>query len=54
MFEALIYTLIAIAIILGGAMVLIQNNPKPKVPKNIKTPEQLDKEQEDYDQWKDD
>lgn len=48
MSTALIFILIAIAIIMGGAMILLQTAKKPKIPKNIKTPEQLDKEDEDY------
>ena len=51
MLNAIFFILIAIAIILGGAMVLIQNNPKPKVPKNIKTPEELDEEERKFKDW---
>ena len=48
MIKALIFLLIAIAIIMGGAMVLLQTAKKPKIPDNIKTPEQLDQEDDDY------
>ena len=48
MLKALIFLFIAIAIIMGGAIVLLQTAKKPRIPDNIKTPEQLDKEDEDY------
>ncbi|MCP3674031.1 MAG: hypothetical protein GY829_06125 [Gammaproteobacteria bacterium] len=48
MFEALLFFLIAVAIIMGGAMILLQSARKPKIPKKIKSPEELDKEDEEY------
>lgn len=48
MLKALIFLFIAIAIIMGGAMILLQTAKKPRIPENIKTPEQLDKEDKDY------
>ena len=48
MLKALFFLLIVVAIIMGGAMVLLQSAHKPKIPKNIKTPEELDKEDEEY------
>lgn len=48
MIKALVFTLIAIAIIMGGAMILLQTAKKPRIPPNIKTPKQLDQEDDDY------
>ena len=48
MLKALLFIFIAVAIIMGGAMILLQSAHKPKIPDNIKTPEQLDKEDEEY------
>jgi hypothetical protein len=48
MFEAIIFLIISIAIIMGGAMVLLRTAKKPKIPKNIKSAEELDKEDDDY------
>ena len=48
MITALIFLLIAIAIIMGGAMILLKTAKKPRIPKNIKTPAQLDQEDDDY------
>ncbi len=48
MIKALIFLLLVIAFIMGGAMILLQTARKPKIPDNIKTPEQLDKEDKDY------
>ncbi len=48
MFEALLFLLIAVAIIMGGATVLLKTAKKPRIPDNIKTPEELDKEDEKY------
>ena len=48
MFEAIIFLIISIAIIMGGAMVLLNTAKKPKIPKNIKSAEELDKEDDDY------
>ena len=48
MIKALIFLLIAIALIMGGAMVLLKTAKKPEIPKNIKTPEQLDHEDDEY------
>lgn len=48
MFEAIIFVIISIAIIMGGAMVLLNTAKKPKIPKNIKSPEEIDKENDDY------
>ena len=51
MIKALLFLLLAIAIIMGGAMILLQTAHKPKIPENIKTPKQLDQEDEDYDNF---
>jgi len=51
MISALIYTLLAVAIILGGAMILLDTAKKPKIPPGIKSAEQLDKEDDDYDKY---
>jgi len=51
MIKAAIFILIAVVIIMGGAMVLLNTAKKPKIPKNIKTPEQLEREDDDYDQY---
>ncbi len=48
MIKALVFFIIAVAIIMGGAMILLQTAQKPKIPKNIKTPEQLDREDDEY------
>ena len=48
MFEAIIFLIISIAIIMGGAMVLLNTAKKPKIPKDIKSPEELDKEDDEY------
>jgi len=48
MFEALLFLLLAVAFIMGGAMVLLKTAKKPRIPDNIKTPEELDKEDEKY------
>ena len=48
MLKALLFLFIAVAIIMGGAMILLQSARKPKIPDNIKSPEQLDKEDEEY------
>ena len=48
MIKALFFLLIAIAIIMGGAMILLKTAKKPRIPPNIKTPEQLDHEDDDY------
>ncbi len=48
MLKALLFFLIAVAIIMGGAMILLQSARKPKIPDNIKSPEELDKEDEEY------
>jgi len=34
--------------IMGGAMVLLQTAKKPKIPNNIKTPEEFDREDQEY------
>lgn len=49
MLKAILFTILAIAIIMGGAMILLDTAKKPRIPKNIKTPEQIDKED---DEWK--
>jgi len=48
MIKALIFLLITVAFIMGGAMILLNTAKKPRIPDNIKTPEQLDKEDDDY------
>jgi hypothetical protein len=48
MFEAILFLIISIAIIMGGAMVLLNTAKKPKISKTIKSPEQLDKEDDEY------
>jgi len=48
MIKALLFLLLAIGLIMGGAMILLQTAKKPKIPENIKTPEQLDQEDSDY------
>lgn len=51
MIKALIFLLIAVAIIMGGAMVLLKTAKKPDIPNNIKTPKQLDHEDDDDNKW---
>ncbi len=46
--KAIIFLLITVAFIMGGAMILLQTAKKPKIPENIKTPEQLDQEDDKY------
>ncbi len=48
MIKALVFLLIAVAFIMGGAMILLQTEKKPRIPDNIKTPEQLDQEDENH------
>ena len=48
MIEAIIFLIISIALIMGGAMVLLKTAKKPKIPNNIKSAEELDKEDEEY------
>ena len=48
MIKALLFTILAIAIIMGGAMILLDTAKKPRIPPDIKTPEELDKEDEDW------
>ena len=48
MLKAILFTILAIVIIMGGAMILLDTAKKPRIPKNIKTPEQLDKEDKDW------
>jgi len=48
MIKALIFLVIAVAFIMGGAMILLHTAKIPRIPKNIKTPEQLDQEDDDY------
>jgi len=44
----LLLVVLVVAFIMGGAMVLLQTAKKPRIPKNIKTPEQLDREDQQY------
>ena len=50
MTKALIFIALAFIFIIGGAMLLLDTAKKPRIPPNIKTPEELDKEDQD---WKD-
>ena len=50
MIKAIIFIVLAILVILGGALILLDTAKKPRIPANIKTPEELDKEDKD---WKD-
>jgi len=47
MTTVLLFILLVVAFIMGGAMILLQTAKKPKLPKGIKTPEDWDKE-DDY------
>ena len=55
MFEDLtsliIFLLGTVVLIMGGAMVLLKTAKKPKIPKNIKSAEQLDREDDEYDKY---
>ena len=48
MLKVLIFIFIAFVIIMGGALILLKTAKKPEIPDNIKTPEQLDREDDDY------
>lgn len=48
MTKALIFIALAFIFILGGAMLLLDTAKKPRIPPNIKTPEELDKEDQDW------
>jgi hypothetical protein len=48
MIKALLFTLLAVAIIMGGAMILLDTAKKPKIPPKLKSPEELDKEDEEW------
>ncbi len=50
MIKAMLFLFIAVVIIMGGATVLLKTAKVPKIPKNIKTPEQLDYEEKKYDE----
>ena len=45
------FLVVTVAFIMGGAMVLLNTAKKPKIPKNIKSAEQLDQEDEDDDNY---
>ena len=49
MVTAILFMLLAIAIIMGGATILLRTAKKPFIPDNIKSAEQLD--QEDIDDY---
>ena len=51
MIKALIFFILVVAIIMGGAMILLDTAKKPKIPKNLKSPEQLDKEDKEYNDY---
>jgi len=48
MFEAIIFLIISVLIIMGGAMVLLNTAKRPKIPKNIKSAEEFDKEDDEF------
>ena len=48
MLKAFLFLALAVLIIMGGAIVLLQTAKKPKIPKNLKSPEQLDREDDEY------
>ena len=50
MTKAILFIVLAFLFILGGALLLLDTAKKPRIPPNIKTPEELDKEDKD---WKD-
>ena len=51
MFYFFIFLIISVALILGGAMVLLDTAKKPKIPKNIKSAEELDREDKKYNDY---
>ena len=48
MTTALFFIALAFIFIIGGAMLLLDTAKKPRIPPNIKTPEELDKEDQDW------
>ena len=50
MIKAIIFIVLAFIFILGGALLLLDTAKKPRIPPNIKTPEELDQEDKN---WKD-
>jgi len=47
----IIFLIISVALIMGGAMILLDTAKKPKIPKNIKSAEELDREDREYDEY---
>ncbi len=48
MIKALLFIGLVVLFILAGAMILLDTAKKPRIPPNIKTPEQLDQEDKDW------
>ena len=50
MTKAILFIILAFLFVLGGALLLLDTAKKPRIPRNIKTPEELDQEDKE---WKD-
>lgn len=50
MLKVILFILLAVAVIMGGAMILLETAKPPKLPekKKLKSPEEWDKEDEDF------